>query len=81
MASKVTIELNSDGVRELLRSDEMKDICAEVAKDVLAKCGDGYAMDTYTGTNRVNAMVYTETYAAMKDNYSNNTLLKAVGGK
>ena len=52
----------------------------EVADQVAAKAGDGYATDVYQAGTRVIASVYTETEEAMKDNLDNNTLLKAVGG-
>ncbi len=78
MANKVTLELNSDGVRELLRSKEMMDIVEGYAQDIANRCGDGYEVSTYTGTNRVNASVLTATWEAYKDNLDNNTILKAV---
>ena len=76
----IEIKLNSAGVRQLLKSEEMKNICAEHASNILQKAGDGYEMDTYTGKNRVNAMVMATTPQAMRDNMKNNTLLKAVRG-
>jgi hypothetical protein len=74
------VKLNTEGVRQLLRSEEMKSICAEQAANILSRVGSGYEMDTYTGQNRVNAMVKTSTPRAMYDNLHNNTLLKAVKG-
>lgn len=75
----VTIELNSDGVRELLRSAEMAEICEELANEIAAQCGDGYEVSVYTGINRVNASVVAVTKEAIADNYENNTLLRAIG--
>lgn len=75
---KVTIKLNREGVRDLLLSDEMMDICAEHAQAIQARCGAGYETDTYKGKNRVNAMVWAETPEARRDNNKNNTLVKAV---
>lgn len=80
MGSNVEVKLNSAGVRQLLRSEEMKDICAEHASNILGRVGDGYEMDTYIGQNRVNAMVKAVTPHAMRDNMKHNTLLKAVRG-
>ncbi len=76
--SKIRFELDSAGVRELLRSESAKQVCAEIASQVLGRCGDGYETDTYTGKNRVNAMVWASTSQARKDNSDNNTLLKAL---
>lgn len=80
MAEKVKIELNRNAVKsQLLKSNEMLQICHEQAKMIAARCGQGYATDTHTGTNRVNAMVYAETFEARLDNSKHNTILKAMG--
>lgn len=79
--AKLKFELNRDGVRSLLKSKEMMDICSEYANNALGRLGDGYEVSTYSGTNRVNAEVYAETYAAKKENLKSNTILKAVFGK
>lgn len=76
--AKVKVTLNRSGVRALLKSEEMKAVCAEKAQAVCARCGTGYATDTYTGKNRVNAMVWADTTQARRDNAENNTLLKAL---
>ena len=75
--SKVKFELNRAGVRELLRSPEAMSVCRTHANAIRNRAGEGYEVDTYTGTNRVNASVYAATYEARQDNYENNTLLKA----
>ena len=77
--SKVKIKLNDAGFIELLKSQEITDAVKEVAEQVAARAGDGYATDVYPAETRVIASVYTETKKAMKDNQENNTLLKAVG--
>lgn len=80
MGKKVEIKLNSAGVRELLRSAEMRNICLGHAQAIAGRAGSGYATDTMTGTNRVNASVFQATVEATRDNMKNNTLLKAVKG-
>ena len=77
--SKVKFELNRAGVRELLRSAEAMNVCREYANNIRTRAGNGYEVDTYVGANRANASVYAATYEARKDNYDNNTLLKARG--
>lgn len=77
--SNVTIKLRSEGVRELLRSPEMLEVCRQYAEDMGSKLGSGYEVSTYTGTNRVNASVHAVSSAAKQDNLDNNTMLKAVG--
>ena len=74
------VELNSEGVQELLKSGEMKAVCQNLANGIAARAGDGYMVTTYTGKTRVNASVMAATNAAKRDNMKNNTLLKAVRG-
>lgn len=76
--AKVRVVLNRSGVRAMLQSGETKAVCAEQAQAVCARCGTGYATDTYTGKNRVNAMVWADTAEARLDNAENNTILKAL---
>ena len=80
MSSK-TFELNSKGVRDLLRSDEMMQAVKAEADTAVASLGAGYEADTHTGKNRVNASVYAVSKAAMRENLQQNTILKAVFGK
>ena len=79
--AKVKFELNRAGVRELLRSKEMMDICSEYANNAVGRLGNGYELTTHTGVNRVNAQVSAETFAAKRDNLKNNSIIKAVFGK
>ncbi len=79
--AKVKFELNREGVRELLRSKEMMDVCSEYAQSALGRLGDGYEMSTHTGPNRVNADVSAKSFAAKRENLKSNTILKAVFGK
>lgn len=76
--SKFKFELNRAGVRELMRSDAMKEIVSGHAENAQSRLGSGYATDSYVGKNRVNAMVYADTEQAIDDNSENNSLLKAV---
>lgn len=76
----VRIELNEEGVRELLKSPEMMAICKEYAEKAVSKLGEGYEVTTYTGKTRVNASVAAVTKEAMNQNNKENTVLKAVFG-
>lgn len=77
--SKVEIELNSAGVRELLQSDPISASVMEAAAGVCARAGDGYEVETYTTSQRAVARVKAATHGARKDNRKNNTLLRALG--
>lgn len=72
-------ELNSEGVKDLLRSDEMTGALNELALKVRNSAGDGYEISEYIGKNRANVSVRAETKKAKRDNLKNNTLLKALG--
>lgn len=80
MDESVRVVLDGNGVRELLKSSELKEICEKHALEIKKRCGKGYQSDVYTGKNRVNAMVFASTQEAVKDNMNNNTILKAVMG-
>ena len=78
--SKGRFTLNRRGVRELLRSEELAGACAEYAAGIQARAGEGFAVTTHTGKNRVNASVHAETFGArQKVRRDNNYLLKAAG--
>lgn len=78
--ANITIKLNSEGVRELLRSAEVMAECRSHADEMGATLGEGYEVSEYIGTNRVNVSVTAVSQSAKQDNLDNNSLLKAVGG-
>ena len=78
--SKVKFKLNRAGVKALLRSREAMNVVSDYATRIQSRCGEGYEVTTFTGTNRVNASVHAATVEARRDNAENNTLLKARGG-
>lgn len=79
--SNVKVVLNSSGVRELMKSPEMAQVCKEYADSAVARLGKGYSSMVYTGKTRVNASVHADTYKARKDNLDNNSIMKAVYSK
>lgn len=76
---KVKIELNSSGIRQLLKSEEMGQMLKQQAEQVRARCGSGYSTDLYQASSRVISGVFAETAEAAKQNSRENTLLKALG--
>lgn len=80
MADKVRVELNSAGIRELLRSPEMVEAVRSAAEKVAERAGAGYEADAQAGPNRAVARVTAATAEAYYSNLKNNTLLKALGG-
>ena len=78
MSKKMDFKLNRAGVRELMKSQAMMNVCKEYANRALQRLGDGYESDTYVGANRVNAMVYATWYQTKKENSDNNVILNAL---
>lgn len=76
--SKVKIELNSAGIRELLRSEEMQALLGERAEEIAGRCGAGYSSDTYLTGGRAVASAFAESREAIRDNLDNNTLLRSL---
>lgn len=80
--SKVKFELNRAGVRELMQSSEAMGVCMEYANKIYSRCpaGLGYEVSSMVGKTRAVASVFAGSPDARRDNYENNTLLKARGG-
>lgn len=78
---KITeVKLNSDGVRELLKSSEVQSECMKHANRALASLSEGYEVAEKNYPERSGAIVKATTYDAGKDNSENNSLAKAVFG-
>lgn len=78
----VKFELNRAGVRELLKSPEMRDILQDYGNKAINRLGEGYEAvpgDTSESV-RAKVKVTATTYKTRRDNLKNNTILKAVGG-
>ena len=81
MSDKTKIVLNSDGVKELLKSEEMQGLLMELAKGIHSRCGADYEINgPFIGKNRANVSVGATSKKAIQDNLDNNTILKAVRG-
>ena len=80
MANGVKIELNREGVKQLMQSKEMLAICKGYADAAATRCGNGYEVSTWKGRTRVNAQVTAETILARRENEKHNTILKALRG-
>ena len=78
--SKVVFELNEDGVRELMKSDEMKSILDQLGAQKAAQAGAGYSYAVHDFQKRSAANIFPNDEESARDNYENNTLLKVIGG-
>lgn len=76
--SKVQVKLNYGGVRELLKSSEVKAMLADKGAAVLGRLPAGYEAEERT-TDRAVYAIHAATAEARVENSRNNTLLKALG--
>lgn len=74
----VRIVLNRKGVRDLLRSPQVKADLERRAKAIAAAAGPGHAVDSETGRNRARAAVFTDDPAAMAAEAKNHQLLLSI---
>lgn len=72
------VKLNYSGVRRLLKSDEMLQICKDHAYSAQSKLGEGYEVNYRTASTRVYAQVNAVSSKAKKENNEKNTIIKAV---
>lgn len=84
MGTKVKIELNHDGIRELLMSQPIAKECEKAAQNIASRAGDGFevseARNMNFGGGRVGYTVRTDTYEARLAEAEDKTLSKAVRG-
>lgn len=80
MSNLLKLTLDRAGVRKLMKSPEMLELCKEIAFDAQSKLGEGYAVTYRTGKTRVNASIVAKTYQAQRENLEENTILKALRG-
>lgn len=78
MSKLIKFELNSDGVKELLRSAEMQSVLNEYATEKADEAGEGYEAAVHLGKKRAYANIYPGTREAAYDNLDNNTLEKVI---
>lgn len=68
--------LNSSGIQEMLKSQEIQDVLASYAQSF---GGNGNEVSVYVGKTRANVSVRAVTDEAKQDNLSTNSLLKGGG--
>lgn len=78
MAKRVKVKLNRPGVRSLLKSAEIMQVCKDHAYATQSALGDGYEVTYRAGKNRANAEVAAVSKKARKENRKHNTILKAL---
>lgn len=82
MAAKVRIELNHDGIRELLSSAPIAAECEKAAERIASKAGAGFVVTSQKkadfGGGRTSYGVATATQAARRAEAEEKRLSKAV---
>lgn len=86
MANKVDFQLNLQGLNELMKSPAMQSHIQQAADAVKANAESmasdkkaEYRADVVTGNYIAIGRVHSENTEAMRENYANNTLVKALG--
>lgn len=76
--ANVRFELNLPGLNELMKSSEMQSVLEAAGKAVANNAGSDYAVRVHNASWVAIANVYPNSKKAAKENYENNTLLKAL---
>ena len=80
--SKVDFKLDINGLRELMKSGEMQEALQEAGNAVASRgssmSGESYGTRVHTASYVAICNVYPDSDEARKDNYENNTMLKAL---
>lgn len=78
MAKRMKVELDSGGIRRLLKSEEVQQTCQKQASDIMARTGGGYKSETHLSSQRAIVNVWASSAKARQDNAKSNTLLKSL---
>ena len=78
--SKVKIVLNQEGVKALLKSQEIQNVIKDCADSVQSTAGSDYKVNMKQGVNRCWATISPASPHAYYSNLKHNTLVKALGG-
>lgn len=75
--ANVKFELDLKGLNEVMKSSEMQSALMEAGQAVASAAGSDYEAEVHTASFVAISNVYPASKDAAKDNYENNTLLKA----
>ena len=81
MTTKIRIEFDSRGFRDILHYDSVRELVDEYGENLAQQAGEGYAYKSSElnyGGGRVGGYVYTGDNAAMVDQAENHTLERLV---
>ncbi len=72
------VKLNRKGIRDLLRSAEVRNDLERRAARIASAAGEGMESDSSTGKNRARATVWTDTYEARRAEADGFALSRAI---
>lgn len=75
---EIEIELLTDNISGLLRSEDVISYMQELAEEIKGRCSGSYEIDTFKGSNRANVSIYTTDRKTFGKNLKDNELLKAL---
>ena len=78
MAAEVTVQTHDEGIAELLKSDGVLRMLEGKAANVAAAAGPGMEYEASVGQTRARAMVWTETFEAMRAEAISRSLTRAI---
>jgi len=78
MAATVRVELNSDGIRALLRSEAVRADLERRARAIAEAAGEGFEVESQVGSNRARASVRTATAEAREAEATDRALTRAI---
>ena len=74
----VRIELNRDGVAEILKSAGVLAELERRAHAIAAAAGDGFVVESSTGRSRARVRVYADTFEAKRAEAKDRALTRAI---
>jgi hypothetical protein len=75
---KVGIKLNMPGINAVMKGDGIQSVLKAAGDSVASSAGEGYAAEVRTINWIAVCNIYPDSKEAAKDNYKNNSLLKAL---
>lgn len=77
--AKYKVVINKQGIKDLMRSAEINNICSACADRVVSSAGEGFEKRLYVGDNRLSYTIVPTSIEASKKNLKHNILAKALG--
>lgn len=74
----IRIEVNSEGIQSILKSDEVRELLRAKAERIAAAAGEGFEASSMIGKTRARASVITATRAARLAEATDRTLTMAI---